>query len=167
MSDSLICAICGTQHDGLVTDRAFTLPDVVWDIPESARSEKAIFNSDLCEYGERCFMRCILFVPFSDRPGEFGWGVSAEVEWPTFKRYLELYEVDGSSEPVHEGVLANALSAYPDSLGANVEIRFGVPSERPRLHLKDDDPSPLADDQRRGITDARYHEILTLITAEG
>lgn len=166
MSDSFVCAICGTEHDGLVTDRAFKLPDVVWRIPESQRSEKAIFNSDLCEFGERCFMRCILFVPFRDRPGDFGWGVWVEVEWPTFKRYLELYEVDGSSEPAHEGVLANVLSPYPHSLGAKVEIRFGVPSERPTLRLKDDDPSRLADDQGRGITDARYHEILTLISAE-
>ncbi|PKA42158.1 DUF2199 domain-containing protein [Rhizobium sullae] len=164
MDESFICAICGTQHDGLTTDWAFKLPDVVWSIPEDERSEKAKFDSDLCQFGERYFMRCILYAPFRDRPSEFGWGLWAEVEWPTFKRYLELYEADGSTEAAYEGSLANALDAYPESFGAAVEIHFRGPSERPTLHLKSDDPSRFAEEQRRGISDTRYHEILKLIT---
>ncbi|WP_105005255.1 DUF2199 domain-containing protein [Rhizobium leguminosarum] len=165
MSDHFICSICGIQHDGLITDRAYKLPDDVWSIPEAERSEKARFDSDLCQFGERFFMRCILLVPFTNHPGAFGWGVWAEVDWPTFKRYLELYKVDGSSEPAHGGLLANEIPGYPRTLGSEIEVNFGNASERPTIRLTPEDDSQLAEEQRRGMNHARHHEILDLIEA--
>jgi hypothetical protein len=163
LSDSFTCSICGKEHRGLATDWAYKLPDEVWAIPEAERTEKARFNSDLCQFDERNFIRCVLDVPFTHAPGSFGWGAWAEVDWPTFERYLELYDEDGTSEPAHSGTLANALPAYPGSLGSPVVIQFRDPSQRHSLYLTPEDESPLALEQRSGIDANRHHEILDLI----
>lgn len=167
LADSFNCSICGEEHEGLPTDRAFTLPDDVWAIPEPERSEVARFDNDLCQLGERYFMRCVLEVPFSDRDGFFGWGAWAEVEWSVFERYLEMYERDGWDEPLHTGKLANALPVYPDSLGAPVLIQFRESTRRPSLHALPDDPSVLANEQRQGIDNFRFHEIAAQFSADG
>ncbi len=146
-----------------MTDWAYQLPDIVWAIPDDQRGEKARFNNDLCQFDERNFIRCVLDVPFAEAPGNFGWGAWAEVDWPTFERYLQLYDEDGNSEPADVGKLANALPAYAGSLGTQVVIQFRDPSKRPSLYLMPGDESQLALEQRAGINDARYHEILNII----
>lgn len=157
------CSICGEDHEGLPTDCAYRLPDVVWAIPEADRNQQARFNSDLCQFGERYFIRCILAVPFKELPGEFRWGAWVEVKWPTFERYLQIYEEDGSSEPRHSALLSNDLVAYRDSLDVSVLIQFREASKRPLVSLHGDDEILLAIEQREGITDSRYHEVLDII----
>jgi hypothetical protein len=163
VSDHFTCSICGKEHEGLVTNWAYKLPDAVWAIPEAERSEKTHFDSDLCQFGQRYFIRCVLGVRFTEAPGEFNWGAWAEVERPTFARYLELYDKDGSSEPVFAGTLANSLPAYTHSLGTPVLIQCGEPTKRPSLYCRLEDDGQLAVEQRRGIDDPRYHEILSVI----
>ncbi len=163
MSDSFTCSICGEDHGGLVKDWAYKLPDEVWAIPEAERTEKARFNNDLCQFDDRNFIRCVLDIPLTEAVDSFGWGAWAEVEWSTFERYLELYDEDGSAEPRHLGTLANDLPAYPGSIGMPVVIQFRDPTKRPSLFLPSNDQSLLAAEQREGINDARYHEILTII----
>jgi hypothetical protein len=163
VTDHFTCSICGKEHDGLVKDLGYKLPDVVWNIPEPERSEKARYSDDLCRFGERYFIRCVLAVPFTEASGEFGWGAWAEVDWSVFKLYLEFWGKDGSSEPVREGTLANSLPAYEHSLGMPVLIQFMEPTKRPSLRLKRGSESQLAIEQREGIDVARYHEILSII----
>jgi hypothetical protein len=160
MTKGYQCSICGTVHEGLVSDKAFKLPDVIWAIPEHERTEQARFTSDLCQWGERYFIRCILYIPFTQTEGTFGWGAWCEVEWPVFERYLDFFDADGNEEPPKSGKLANALPPYDNSLGTDVEIQFRGPSERPTLHLLDFDNSDLAQDQRHGIDNVRWHAIV-------
>jgi hypothetical protein len=136
------------------------LPDDVWAIPEPDRSEAANFNNDLCQFGERYFIRCVLEVPFNDAEGFFGWGAWAEVEWSVFQRYLELYEKDARPEPKHKGRLANSLRPYGDAVGKPLLIQFREAAKRPSLHLLAEDGSLLANEQREGISQRRYHEIV-------
>jgi hypothetical protein len=138
----------------------------VWAIPEPKRTEVARFNKDLCQFGERYFMRCVLEIPFSDQDGFFGWGAWAEVEWSTFERYLEMYESDGCEEPLHKGALANALPAYPGSFGNPVLIQFRESTKRPSLLSLPNDPSVLAMEQRHGIDNLRFHEITERFSAD-
>ena len=163
MGDRFTCSICGEGHEGLATDWAYGLPDEVWEMPELERAEKARFNSDLCQLGERYFIRCVLDLPFTHARGSFGWGAWAEVDWPTFERYLELYDKDGTSEPARMGTLANELLAYPRSLGSPVLVQFRDQTKRPSLYMDQKDESSLAVEQRGGIDATRYHEILSLI----
>ena len=160
-----ICPGCGMDHEGLPTDRAFKLPDEVWAIPESERSERAKFNTDLCQFGDRFFMRCILYVPFTWRDDAFGWGVWAEVSEETFYRYVELFDKDATAAEPARGKLANALSLYPDADGQELTIEFNDASSRPTLRTLPDSSTSLAVEQREGIDQQRYHNILHEIGA--
>lgn len=163
MDDAFVCGVCGKAHAGLPTDQAYKLPDEVWALPQEERAERAKFTSDLCRYDGRCFIRCVLHVPFTESAGDFGWGVWVEVDWPIFERYLTLSETDASSEPRYVGKLANALPTYAETLGANVLVQFRESTQRPSVHLLADDGSQLALEQRHGIGGGRYHDILAAV----
>eukprot|EP01037_Dinobryon_pediforme_P017042 gene17041-17231_t len=126
----------------------------------SERAEQARFDSDRCQFGDRFFIRCILTVGIPGSDASYGWGAWAEVELAVFMRYLELYDADGSTEPMHPGRLANALWPYPCSLGEQVWIQFRDATSRPELYLPKDAESLLAKEQREGMDAARYHQIL-------
>lgn len=165
MSGHFVCATCGQSHDGLPTDWAFKLPDDVWAIPASLREEEARFTDDLCQYGDRHFIRGLLLVPLPDMASDFGWGVWAEVDAAVFQRYHDLYDTDGSFEPLHSGTLANSLPGYASSLEMPVNIRFRDATQRPLFRLLERDQSVLAIEQRTGISSARYHQILDALPA--
>lgn len=160
MAASFTCSICGNAHEGLPTDYAYCLPDDVWAIPVQEREARAQWSADLCQLGSRFFIRCILFVPFTERPGEFGWGVWAEVSEAVFQRYLQVYEHDATGEPEATGVLANNVPAYPQLVGTPVLIQFGSSTERPTLRFPPSAVHMFAHEQGHGINEARYHEIL-------
>ena len=160
-----ICPGCGKDHEGLPTDQAFKLPDDVWSLPEPERLNRATFDSDLCKFGDRHFIRCVLYFPFTWRDDAFGWGVWVEVSEETFFRYIETFSLDASQQPPAEGILANALSLYGDAQRENLEIRFGNAASRPTLHARLDSRTSLANEQRAGIDPARYHDILVEMEA--
>jgi hypothetical protein len=159
MTTGFSCSTCGQSHDGLPADRGYTLPDVVWAIPEAERAERARFDTDLCMLGDRHFIRCVLDIPFTETKGQFGWGAWAEVDRSTFERYLELYHADGTNESLKDGLLANDLPPYANAIGTRVAIQFQDPSRRPALFLLSTDNSLLAREQRDGIDDRRWHEM--------
>jgi hypothetical protein len=167
LAGDFTCSVCGQEHPGLPADWAYKLPDDVWEIPEPERQERAFFNDDFCQFGERFFIRCVLEVPFVDQDGAFAWGVWAEVDWAVFERYWKTFEEDGSSEPMRSGSLANALAPYPDISGSPVLIRFRDATKRPSLNLHADDDSILANEQRRGIDGTRHHDILACLGYQG
>jgi hypothetical protein len=157
---SFSCPHCGQSHEGYPTDYGYTLPDDVWAIPEEERASLAKWNSDLCQLGERYFVRCVLSIRFVDRAGYFGWGLWAEVERPVFERYLEIYEQDAASEPPALAKIANQPPGYEAVVGAPVSIQFGLSTERPKIQIAESNSSTLALEQLHGISSARYHEIL-------
>ncbi len=160
MPSGFVCRQCGSTHDGLTTDIGFKLPDDVWAIPKEERESRATFNSDVCRFEGRCFIRGILYVPIVGRNESFAWGVWAEVEKRIMMRYVEIFSEDRSNEPLYDGTLANRLSSYPDAAGERVTVRFGDAASRPEFLLDGASNSSLARDQRTGIDESRYHEIL-------
>ena len=160
LEQSFVCEVCGKSHAGQSTDMAFSLPDEVWAIPEDERASRAKWTTDLCQMGEHYFIRCLLPIPFIDQPGYCGWGVWAQVEWPVFKRYLEIYDQDASEEPEAIGLLANAIPAYGESFGLPVRLHFASSTQRPRLSFSVAEERLLASEARTGISYARYHEIM-------
>jgi hypothetical protein len=158
--ESFVCKTCGKSHEGHPTDRGFTLPDDVWAIPEEEREAAAKFTSDLCQLDERYFIRCLLPVPFKEREGYYGWGVWAEVSWPIFQRYLEIYEEDATGEPSVQGKLANQVPVYEPTVGLPVVIKFGISSQRPTLQFPAGANHQFALEQSQGMSEVRYHEVL-------
>jgi len=167
MNSSFVCPTCGETHDGLPTDHGWKLPDVVWAIPEDERSNQAKFNSDLCQLGNRFFIRCLLTLPFNEQPDCYGWGVWVEVSEQDFHRYVELYDKDGSREPVVLGTIANVMPGYPPTLGVPVTVQFQGSTSRPTVHMPSGSKHPLAAEQSTGIDNRRYHEILAAIGSAG
>jgi hypothetical protein len=159
---SFVCSCCGGTHDSLPTDTGYTLPDVVWALPEDQRAEQAKFGNDLCVMGERFFIRCILQIPFTEQPGYYGWGAWAEVERPAFERYVQLYDADGTQEPPVRGWLANDINAYGTTLGLPVRIQFRTSSQRPRIGFEVGLDQAIAREAAAGMSYARYHEILVM-----
>lgn len=152
--------------ESLSLDWGFELPDEVFALSDAEQDEQVRYNDDLCQWGDRFFIRCILPVPLKDQDDYFGWGAWAEVEAEVFERYLELYEEDGREEPPHPAKLANRLAPYPGTtLGTRVLIQFQTPDERPTLTLLETDKSRLAQEQREGIDAARHHEVLEVAGA--
>jgi len=167
MESSFNCPTCGTTHEGLPTDHAWLLPDDVWAIPEPERSNKATFTSDLCQLGDRFFIRCLLEFPFNEQSGYYGWGIWVEVPEATFHRYLALYEQDASGEPSLPGAIANVLPGYPPTSGLPVTIQFQDAASRPTVHVSESSHHPLAAEQSTGLSTSRYHEILTSTGSAG
>lgn len=157
---AFVCGTCGQSHDGFPTDQGWKLPDDVWAIPEPGRAQKAKFDTDRCQLGDRYFIRCILYVPFSQRDGEFGWGVWVEVTDDDFFRYVAVYTQDARGESPAHGTLANVISSYEDSAAERVTIQFGTSTERPKVHTLPDSQTSLAREQRNGMDAARYHHVL-------
>jgi hypothetical protein len=139
---------------------AFTLPDDVWSIPEAERGQHAKWTSDLCQMGERYFIRCVLQIPFTDQPGYYGWGAWAEVGWPAFERYLQLYEANGTNELVVPGSLAIQLPSYGATLNLPVLVQFESSTSRPTILFAGTEDHPLAQEARTGMSYARFHEVL-------
>jgi hypothetical protein len=160
MSTSFTCKTCGKTHEGLPTDTGWTLPDDVWAIPEADRSTHAKFGADLCQFGDRFFIRCVLKLPFNEQSGYYGWGVWVELSESDFNRYLELYDKDGSSEPTVSGLIANEIPYYPPTLGLPVMVQFQSSTSRPSVHLPATSTHPLVSEQSSGMDNQRYHEIL-------
>jgi hypothetical protein len=159
-SRHFVCGTCGQTHAGLPADHGFKLPDAVWAIPEPERSSRARHTADLCRLDQRRFIRGVLPVPLQGAGDSFGWGVWAEVERATFDRYIELFDQDGSGEPAHAAILANAIPVYEGSIGTPVLLQFQDRQTRPTIHLMPEDRSRLAQEQRQGIDSARHHEIV-------
>ena len=161
--NSFTCPHCGKSHEGDPTDWGWTLPDEVWAIPEEERPEEAKYNTDLCKWRERYFIRGMLPIPFSDREGYFGWGVWVEVEQDGFEAYLNIYETDGSNEPRIPGSLANKVPEYNNLKQCAVELQFGPSSQRPMVFFTETSSCQMAQEQRQSIDAARYHQILESI----
>jgi hypothetical protein len=160
MSSSFVCPSCGDTHEGTPTDHGWKLPDVVWDIPEDERPTRAKFNGDLCQFGDRFFIRCVLKLPFNDQLGYYGWGVCVELSETDFYRYLEIYDKDGSGEPMVHGAIANEMPDYPTTLGLSIMVQFQDSTSRPTVQVPSASSHPLAAEQSSGIDNWRYHAIL-------
>ena len=154
------CPQCGKNHEGLPKDLAFKLPDELWAIPESERSQLARWDTDLCQMGHRFFIRCLLPVPFAGSETDYyGWGVWAEVDREVFFRYVQVYDQDASGDPPATGTLANSIPLYGDADRSQVTIHFGSHNDRPTLRFAELSNS-LAHDQRHGLSQEKFHEIL-------
>jgi hypothetical protein len=162
-NQSFICATCGTKHHGLPSDIGFAKPGAYFSVPARHRDSRCALSSDTCVIdGRRFFIRGILYVPLRGTRRSFGWGFWAEVSGRTFKRYLQLYDADGSKERRYAGKLSvedSAHEGYEGVDGLGVTIQFGPADERPVFTLR---PSRhlLYREQRDGIMPERHHEIL-------
>lgn len=161
---SWVCRVCGQSHDHLPTDFGWKLPDDIWALGQEVREEKLEWSTDDCFHEDRWFLRGVLQVPFNFGSGCWGWGVWAEVDQAVVHKLWALGDSDGSNEPREEGKLACAIPVFTDSLGLPLEVQFGPGDKRPLFFLPFHSPHPLALEQREGISESRYHEIVSVVS---
>ena len=157
------CKCCGKELGEFTLDISYELPDVVWSIPKEKREEEANFNSDLCEYKNKHYIRGIAYIPILQTNTFFGWGLWLEVNEETFNKYLEIYEIDGSDEPPYEGLLANTPPDYKNTNNLKAKIQFGSPNDRPNIIIEPNEHK-IASEQLNGITIERVHELNNYIS---
>jgi hypothetical protein len=121
------------------------------------------WSTEMSYHEGRWFLRGVLEVPYTYGSGSWVWGIWAEVDESVMQKCSQLQDADGSNEPRMSGKLACKISLFPDSVGLPVEIQFGPPDLRPSFFLPADSTHPLALEQRNGIDEARYHEIVTAV----
>lgn len=154
------CPQCGKDLAGHATDVGYQLPDVVWALPPAERAERAEYGLDCCVLDKnRYFIRGVALIPIHDSTERFGWGIWAEVPQLVFDRYKQLFNQDGSLEPLAVGVVANVPQAYAGLETQEVDIRFGPADQRPTFDLKRSN-SQMYLEQRDGISLLRVHELL-------
>ena len=159
---SFICKTCGKEHDEWPPDFAFGRPDEVFALPADERATRARESDDFCMLDEnRFFIRTVLHIPLHERSGEqWGLGLWVEVSEANGRRYYELYDVDASNEPGFTGRIANAVAYFPDSLGAEVQVKLGPASKRPTLWFDGEAGNSLARAQVSGLSDVEVHDAL-------
>jgi hypothetical protein len=158
-----ICSRCGAEHEGVPLDWAYDRP-VYWD---GARNEHDWLTEDLCTWtddaGERSyFIRGVLHVPIPETGGTLGYGVWSSLSEKSFKRVSELWDDPARVEEApYFGWLSNSLPGYPETLNLPLDVVVQEIDKRPSLVLHEGD-HPLIEEQRRGISVDRVHEIAEL-----
>lgn len=160
---SWVCRVCGLSHEGAPSDFGWELPDEVWAMGPEHRQKMLEWSTEMSYHDGRWFLRGVLELPHTYDTGCWGWGVWAEVDESVMKKYSELAQVDGSNEPRMFGKLACKIPLYPDSINLPLEIQFTTPDLRPEFYLPADSLHLLAKEQRNGMDEERYHEIVAAI----
>lgn len=161
-----VCATCGKEHADWPPDLAFQRPDVVWRLPARERAARSSESDDLCvlepggdDARPRYFIRGVLLVPMSRRR-TWGIGLWAEVSRRSFAFYRAHYHADGRALPRFPGRLSNGIDGL-SSLGRRVQVQLGRGQDRPTFWCAEDARHALATLQRKGVSDAALHALLS------
>lgn len=151
------CGCCGKELGDFILDYGFQLPDAIWDLSPKEREKRAKYDSDLAQLDHRYFLRGILQLPIISTNEQFRWGIWVEVGQNKFMSYVKNYSDDNSHEAPFDGIIANQLRGYSNTIGVYVKVQLGDRSSRPRF-LVVGNKNLLAIDQNEGVTLGRIHE---------
>ena len=163
------CPCCGRIFNG-VFDIGYDHPDP-WPHGNRAQSGEDILavgndklGTDLCEFGEYRFVRCILPLPIVGTDQRFAFGPWGSVHPENFDRYVaNSADTDGT---LFEGCFAwlmNTLPGIGNSEPLPCNLIPGAPGERPILEVHDG-AHELAELQETGIT---FDQLLDIYAAAG
>jgi hypothetical protein len=160
------CATCGEEHDLL--DPAFRRPDAVGSFPREERAARVQESDDLCaiwatsdDESHRYFVRCVLKVPLLDADDVTAWGVWAEIAEADFRLIVDRWSDPQQADlPPMEAALANAIPAYPDTVGLPATLRMTGPTTRPALSFEGVSAHPFVLECQKGVCTHRVMEWL-------
>jgi hypothetical protein len=158
------CDTCGYAHEALPGALGYVKPYQYFRVPEADRSRRVKVNSDLCQVDDNIFaLRGVIEIPLLDGAtiegtSWFEFGIWAVVAPAYFYRYLELYDVDGSSEEPFSCLLDGEPPGYDGLLGHPAEVHLRQVGQRPLFKLRPSDHRMYLE-QTNGITLRQVHEI--------
>ena len=148
----MLCSICGKDHPVENIEKAFQLPDVIFQLSEDNREKRAKISPNFCALDDsRVFVRGLVPVPIKGKEDKYCWGVWAEVAWDTYGELYNTWDQEDCSEFEDlEGLIANALPTYEDTIDLPVRI-VRQPDTRPLFFVIPD--HSLKRDQQDGISE--------------
>lgn len=151
------CGCCGKELGEFTFDKAYQMPDEIWNLNEDERSERAKIKPDLCRLDNRYFLRGVAYLPVMGTDKDFGWGIWAEISEEKFFEYVKNYSEDNSGVQPYLGKVANSLPYYPETLGIVLHVQLGDETQRPAFIISE--PGHLlTKEQLSGIALERVHE---------
>ena len=157
---SFKCAECGNEHKG-DPSFSFAAPAHYDSMSEADKKSLGKINSDLCTIApDDHFIRVVLEIPIIDYPIPFTWGVWVSQSKTNFDWYVENFEADNSGNSTF-GWFCNSLPYYPDTINLQTLAHFQIPSQRPKIEIKETDHE-LSHDFRNGISRSKAYKIIQL-----
>ena len=163
MSETFVCTICGTAHEGLPAMVSHH-PDYWGHLADEQRAEGRL-SEDLCKTADGLyFVRCVCILPLVGGPEphvQLGvWGSLSEAN---FNRYVETFE-DNDQSKLGEMTswFSNEIVQFPGSRGLPAWVVPQDARQRPLIEIHESD-HPLYWAQRNGI---RYADALAIVHNE-
>lgn len=155
------CSCCGKFHTGIPA-LTFNAP-TQWEEEFAKKDHDSYYlSSDICWIdGKDFFIRVSLEIPIIDTDQTFSWGVWVSLKKDNFKKYVEVYGADKElKEKPYFGWFCNQLPGYPKTIGLKTSVHLQGNKLRPLIVLDHYDTHPLCQEQLKGITMERVHEII-------
>ena len=146
-----------TDMPDLCRDIQMQLPDQIWMLDSLSRYRAgACYTTDFASINGHFYLFGVVTVPLSYVEDEFTWGCWVEVDKSLHDAYLAAYQSELADTMTGEGVLANEIPSYTDSLGAKVQIQF-FSNRRPAFTV--DVNTTLGTEQAEGLTAEAHQEL--------
>jgi len=155
------CSCRGKVHDTTPNSFGFDEP-VSWGNRDKTRPPDGCWiDSDYCVIDDSdYFIRAVLEIPIQSSDEHFVLGVWTTLSSTNFERErLLVSDAARVNEPAYFGWFANQLWQYPNTLNLKCNLITNEPGMRPSIQLEPTE-HPLSVDQRQGITQTRFHELV-------
>jgi hypothetical protein len=153
------CSICGVEHEDV--PMCFGI-DAPWRalVPEDEFASRVELSSDQCVVdGQTFFIRGHIEVPILNHPESLAFSVWSSLSEQSFVHMCERWESpERASDPSYFGWLCSRIPAYPDTIHLKLSVQSRAPGLTPLFTVELTD-HPLAIDQHKGISFARWHEL--------
>lgn len=152
------CHHCGEVHDDL-PHLGFNLPDLIHQLSEEERAQRAHITDDLCVLDdEHFFIRGVIEIPVHGEDEPFGFGVWVSQSREHFLHYKEHFH-EHDFGPWF-GWLSNELAYFQEStMNLKTMAHFRADGLRPYIDVELTD-HPLTIAQHEGITLEQAWEIV-------
>lgn len=154
-----ICPTCGVAHSEIPTCFNWEAP---WRslVPEAEFQQRVLMSADVCVIDEKIFLlRGHIEIPVLDIGESASFSVWTSLSEASYMHLGKRWEApDRANDPPYFGWLCTQIPVYPSTLHLKLSVQSREPGLVP-LFTVEPTEHPLAVDQHRGITSARWHEL--------
>ncbi len=157
------CPVCGDVAADLPLCFGIEAP---WRrlVPEREFEARVDLTADQCVVDQRSFfVRGHIEVPIDGRAEPLAYSVWSSLSERSFVQMSERWSVaDRVDDDPYFGWLSSAIPVYPDTVNLGLSVQSRAVGLTP-IFLLEPSAHPLALEQRRGISVARWHELAHLL----
>jgi hypothetical protein len=147
------CSCCGQIHTTTPFSFAADFPDNYANMTADDRDLRALISSDQCIIdGTEFWIHGCLEMPIQGADEIFLWGLWANLFEEDFDTIHDHWETPNRENLIgpFKGRLGNRLTLYPPTRNLKLTIQIEPLGSRPKFFV--DEPHPLQDEQKKGIS---------------